>query len=97
MRRAAKIDANQTAIVKALRAVGCSVTHLSGVGSGCPDLLVGRFGRNLLLEVKDGSKPPSAQALTEDQKLWHAAWRGQVFVVRTVDEALAAVGAKVTG
>jgi hypothetical protein len=31
--------------------------------------------------------------LTEDEQQWHAAWRGQVTTVATVDEALAALGA----
>ena len=52
MRRAAKIDANQTEIVKALRQVGASVQSLASTGKGCPDLLVGFRGVNWLLEVK---------------------------------------------
>ena len=47
--RAAKIDANQNEIVDALRKAGCSVQILSSVGKGCPDILVGRGGRNYLL------------------------------------------------
>ena len=42
MRRAARIDDNQIAIVKALRKAGCSVLSLAAVGNGCPDLLVFR-------------------------------------------------------
>lgn len=33
--------------------------------------------------------------LTKDQRDWHPAWRGQVAVVRTVEEALAVIGAEV--
>lgn len=94
MRRAARIDANQPAIVKALRAIGCSVTETSGVGGGFPDLAVGFRKRTTLLEVKDGSKPPSARELTPDQVLWHISWRGQVAVVTSVEEAIAAVSAE---
>lgn len=99
MRRAAKVDANQPAIVEALRAVGCTVQPLHAVGKGCPDLLVGLPGTrsNLLLEVKDGSKPPSARKLTPDQAVWHDAWRGQVAVVSSVKEALEAVGVPFRG
>ncbi len=89
--RAARVDANQPEIVRALSGIGCSVKSLAPVGSGCPDLLVGYRGRNVLLEVKDGSKPPSARKLTPDEVLWHRAWRGQVCVVNDVQEALAAV------
>ena len=91
MRRAAKVDANQKQIVEALRRVGCSVTHLHAVGSGCPDLLVGFRGKNILIEVKDGKKPPSKQKLTPDQIVWHSEWNGQVAVVNCVDDAIQAV------
>lgn len=91
MRRAAKVDANQTEIVEALRKIGASVQPLHAVGQGCPDLLVGWRGIVSLLEVKDGSKPPSARKLTEDQVKWHAEWRGQVAVVENVEQAIEAI------
>ncbi|WP_186425079.1 hypothetical protein [Cupriavidus metallidurans] len=91
MRRAAKVDANQTEIVAALRKIGATVQPLHAVGQGCPDLLVGWRGMTSLLEVKDGKKPPSARKLTEDQEKWHAEWRGQVAVVETVEQAIAAI------
>jgi hypothetical protein len=59
-----------------------------------PDLLIGWRGKNLLVEVKDGSKPPSDRKLTPDQVKWHEAWRGQVCVVKSVQEALEAIGVK---
>lgn len=91
MRRAAKVDANQAEIVAALRKVGCTVQPLHQVGGGCPDLLCARFGRNLLMEVKDGSKPPSERRLTPLQERWLRDWRGPVVVVTSVSEALQAV------
>lgn len=91
MRRAAKVDANHSAIVGALRACGASVQSLAAVGQGCPDLLVAHRGRNLLIEVKDGSKVPSARKLTPDQTEWHSAWRAKVVVVETVEQAVAAL------
>ena len=78
-------------MVKALRAIGCTVLDLSPVGDGCPDLLAGYHGRNVLLEVKDGDKSPSRRALTPEQQTFHASWRGQVCIVTSVDEAIAAV------
>jgi hypothetical protein len=99
MRRAAKVDANQPAIVAALRKAGASVGLLHSVGGGCPDLVVGYrdpatgLRECVLVEVKDGSKPPSARKLTEDQEDWHAAWRGRpVAVVETVEDALRVIG-----
>lgn len=88
MRRAAKVDDNQREIVVALRGIGATVQPLHAVGQGCPDLLAGYRGQNLLIEVKDGSKPPSARKLTADQSKWHAGWRGQACVVESVDDAL---------
>lgn len=86
--RAARIDANQPEIVEALREAGCSVQLLHTVGKGCPDLLVGWQGINCLVEVKDGSKPPSARKLTPDQVEWHRDWNGQVAVAESVDDAI---------
>lgn len=88
MFRYAKIDDNQKQIVRGLRAVGCSVLSLASLGNGAPDLLAGRNGKNWLLEVKDGDKCPSAQKLTDDESVWHEKWRGQVNVVRNLDEAI---------
>jgi hypothetical protein len=89
MRRHGRVDANQTAIVKALRQTGATVQSLADIGKGCPDLLVGYRGTTYLLEVKDGSKPPSARLLTPDEGAWMAAWRGgPLHIVASVDEAL---------
>jgi hypothetical protein len=49
---------------------------------------VGHGNRNWLLEVKDGSKPPSARRLTTDEADWHVLWQGQVAVVNSPDEAV---------
>lgn len=95
MRKHGRTDANQPDIVKALRKVpGVSVQVLSAVGGGCPDLLVAFRGLNLLLEVKDESKPPSARVLTPEQEKWHREWTGHRAVVKNVTEALEAIGAK---
>ena len=89
MRRAAKIDANQPAIVAALRKMGARVQSLAAVGDGCPDLLVGWRGDILVIEVKDGRLSPSARRLTPDQQRWHDAWGlDERFIVNSVDEAI---------
>lgn len=87
-RRAAKVDANQPAIVAALRAIGCSVAITSAAGDGFPDLVVGFNGLNLLVEVKDGDRPPCERRLTKDQVVFHATWRGTTHVVESVAQAL---------
>ena len=88
MRTAARVDANQSEIVEALRQIGATVQPLHQVGKGCPDLLVGFRGVNILLEVKDGNKPPSARKLTEAEYAWHVDWRGQVAIVNSIEEAI---------
>lgn len=89
MRIRAKVDANQKAIVAALRKVGCLVASLAQVGAGIPDLLVfiPRDSRYVLMEVKN---PKARPRLTEDQKRVHAVW--PVEVVCSVEDALRVVG-----
>ena len=94
MRRAAKIDDNHREIVRELERCFCDVLSLAAVGNGCPDLLVQRAGVLYLLEVKDGSKSPSRRRLTPLQQEFKAKWRGKVHVVKSVGEALAAVGVR---
>lgn len=96
MRIAAKIDANQPEIVKALRKIGCTVEILSAVGKGCPDIIVGYkmyngVKCNVFFEIKDGEKPKSARKLTPDQVKWHEQWQGAVYVVESVDEAISVI------
>jgi hypothetical protein len=88
MRRAARIDANQPAIVADLRKAGCTVQILSAVGHGCPDILVGYHLRNYLFEIKDPAQPPSKQKLTPDEQLFKETWRGQTNVITTAQDAL---------
>ncbi len=91
MRKTARVDANQAAIVEGLRAIGATVQSLAMVGRGVPDLLVGYRSENWLLEVKDGAKPESARRLTPDESAWHDGWRGQVATVASIEEAIEVV------
>lgn len=85
--RAAKVDLNQSEIVKALRAAGASVQSLATVGKGCPDLVVGAHGDTFLMEIK-GAKGK----LTPDQEKFIHDWKGVVHICRTADDALRVVG-----
>jgi hypothetical protein len=89
VRRAAKVDANHSLIVGALISCGATVQSLAVIGKGCPDILIGWKGSNYLVEIKDGSKPPSKRELNPDQCKWHANWRGHVMVIESVEQALA--------
>lgn len=91
MRRAAKVDANQTEIVAALSRVGASVQSLHTVGRGVPDLLVGFRGQTYLLEVKNRD---GKNKIEETQKEWHRSWKGTpALIVESVEQALRAIGA----
>jgi hypothetical protein len=76
--RARRTDSNHSEIVQTFRELGCSVLDLSRVGCGCPDILVARNGKMLLVEIKDGMKPPSARKLTPDEQRFHDTWKGPV-------------------
>jgi hypothetical protein len=95
MRHYAKLDSNHHAVKAYLELHGARVQSLASLGHGVPDLLVGYKGRNYLLEVKDGSLPPSRQYLTPDELEWHARWEGHVAVVNSPDVALAVVQKRV--
>ena len=88
MRWDAKTDANQAAIVQALRDAYCSVLPMHRLGQGAPDLAVGKNGNVYFLEVKTdkGKLTPAEQEFMDE-------WRGHYAIVRTADEALRAIGA----
>lgn len=86
-RWAAKVDANQGEIVQALRDAYCSVLPIHRVGQGCPDLAVGYKGRTYFLEIKTAKGN-----LTPAEIEFMNTWRGHYVIVRTVDEALKAIG-----
>lgn len=90
MFRAARADSNQREIVEAFRKLGCSVKVVSQL-KGFADLLVARNFRTMVVEVKDGSKPPSARKLTKDEQEFRESWKGIYVVVESVDDAIQAV------
>ncbi len=81
-------DANHNRIVAGLRAAGCSVLDLSAVGDGCPDILVGVSGHNILFEIKDGEKVKSQTKLNDRQIEFFDSWRGTAYVVKSLLEAI---------
>ncbi len=84
--RAKRVDVNQKEIVQALRQLGATVTDLSMVGQGCPDLLVGFRLKTYLIEIKRDSKAK----LTPAQVKWHDDWRGgSVSRIESIDNAIA--------
>lgn len=92
MRKAAAVDANQSQVVEAFRKLGCLVYPTHQLGRGFPDIAVKCGDRLVLVEIKDGSKPPSARKLTDAERIFHDAWAGVVEIVETLDDVTALVG-----
>ena len=87
--RAKRVDANHAEIRDGLRARGYTITDLSSVGKGIPDLMVSLLpGIPYFLEIKDGAKRLSKQKLTDEQKKWsEVAWL-MTSKVSSLDEAV---------
>lgn len=86
-------DMNHNEIARALIRAGCSVLDLSGVGNGCPDMLVGIRNENVLLEIKrPKEKGQTAGRLRESQERFFALWRGPVYKVHSAEDALRVLG-----
>lgn len=92
MRTAAKRDANEKEIIDALEQVGAKVKRLND--PDVPDLIVGFRGDLYLLEVKDGSRPPSQRKLRTGQQRFFDEWIGfKIVKVESIDQALRAINA----
>jgi Holliday junction resolvase len=79
-----KVDNNQLEIVKAFRSMGATVLNLSGVGKGCPDLLIGYKGISVLVEIKS-----KTGKFTEPQLKFMEQWQGgAVNRIDSVDGAI---------
>ena len=88
----AKVDKTQPDIVAALRAAGMSVQHLSAVGQGVPDLLVGWKGWNFLVECKTERKDGGrGRGLSSAEAQWHEAWAGRIIIAASAEEAVGAI------
>ena len=77
MRRAARVDGNQSQLAAAFRSLGCSVLSLAPLGGGVPDLLVAINGITWLVEVK---MPKGKE--NEMQVEFAITWKGCRAVVR---------------
>jgi hypothetical protein len=79
-----KIDANQKRIVSELRRLGYSVALTHELGRGFPDIVVGKWGFNILVEVKSSMKAH----LTKDEKNFWLSWNGQICVATSTREVI---------
>lgn len=76
---------NEQQIIAALVSVGCDVVRADDV-----DLIVGRNGRNFLIEIKRPGRATESR-LRPIQKRLRDNWRGQYNIVTTAEEAVSLV------
>ena len=84
-RRAARVDDNQPEIVKAFRSLGWTVLIISQL-KNCCDIIVSKNGRTIAVEIKDGSKPPSQQKLSEGELKFEREWQGEYALIKCVND-----------
>ncbi len=93
MSRAKRVDANQAELVELGRELGAKIAITSAVGDGFPDSVwqyrhlykIGCVTHGLetyLVEIKDGSKPPSKRKLTPDQVEFHSVFNCHIIECR---------------
>ena len=86
-RRAAKKDANHNDITNLFIKLGYSVLDISQL-KNCCDAIVAKQGRTIAIEIKDGSKPPSARKLSEGERKFRDSWRGEWALIETEEDVL---------
>ena len=86
MRRAARVDGNHAEVIAAFRKLGFSVADTSKLGAGFPDCVVARFKRTAVVEIKDGSKVPSARRLTVPECIFKDGWLGTYLIVESIKD-----------
>lgn len=86
-----RTDGNQTQIFKVFRGMGCTVLNLSNLGHSADALVAITPVRQPLIEIKDGSKPPSQRKLTPAEEKFHREWKGELYIINNEDEAIALV------
>ena len=88
--RKARVDNNQKEIVKELRKVGAVVKHTHTI-KNLFDILVYYKGKTYSVEIKDGTKPPSARKLTEGELVCKKDLESvgvKYWVIESIEEAL---------
>jgi hypothetical protein len=91
MRKYGRRDDNHTDIVGTFRAIGFSVLDTASLGGGAPDVMVSNHLNTWAIEIKDGTKPPSARKLTKAEETFRDTWQGRYAIIESVDDVLALV------
>jgi len=87
MRRAARKDENHKEISKTFSKLGWSVLDISNL-KNCADLVVGKRKHTIIIEIKNGSNPPSRQKLTTGEESFHAKWNGDIRIVNCIQDVI---------
>jgi Holliday junction resolvase len=83
-----KVDDNQKEVVKAFRDLGWSVLDIHIVGKGAPDIICGKHGFNIMVEIKDGKKSPSQRKLNDKEEKFFSEWRGSIVIVENIGDVI---------
>jgi len=86
-RRAARTDDNQAEIVALFRKLGWYVLIVSQL-KNCCDIIVSKNGRTVAIEIKDGSKVPSARKLSVGEEKFKNEWQGEYALVISIDDVI---------
>ena len=86
-RRAAAVDANQPEIVKLFRKLGWYVLIVSQLKKCC-DIIVSKKGRTIAIEIKDGTKIPSKQKLSEGELKFKNEWQGEYALINCIQDVI---------
>ena len=76
-----KVDANQKQIVMELRARFYSVRQTHIIGKGFPDIVIGKNGHNLFVEIK-----VPGERLTPDEREFFDTWNGTAIIGTSAEE-----------
>jgi hypothetical protein len=87
MFRAAKKDDNHKEIVSFFESCGWVVWDTSQL-KDCVDIVVSRAFQTIVVEIKDGSKPPSKRKLTPGELKFRQKWRGHYRLVQSVEDVM---------
>ena len=85
--RPSKKDGNHDEISALFDALSWSVVDTHSL-KNFADLVVSKNGRTIVVEIKDGSLPPSKRRLTDGELAFRGSWQGEYAVIESPDDVL---------
>jgi len=82
----AKKDANHNAVQEIFTVFGYRTLDVSSLKCGF-DFIAWKHGQVFIVEVKDGSKPPSATRSTDEEKKAEKKYTGEYYVIFSTKQA----------